>query len=156
MMKLLRFSAKVRKMTDSFLEGKTGFEDLILKYLHEEQLNAKLLPVHEFIEMKLRTVDRIILFFLFDMLLDWRTGTSFNRDIKPLLGKLKNPIAEFEAFTDCEGKLFDKLLIQLSYNENYDDYYVELTNDCLLTFLYQDQYPFKNTLKADIHFFSVN
>ena len=73
---------------------------------------------------------------MFYTLINWKTGCSFNLNFKALLNATENPYLETKLL-----KNENSILIQNNYITIFEseiligDYYLELTNDTLLSFL---------------------
>lgn len=134
-MDIFKFSQTIRELVDFKNEGFIDNTQLINAASKLENVNAELSAIRELAEYDLRLIDRIILYYLFDLLIDWRTGSSFNLLIKPLFGDAENAYLEIQSFTDEENDLINLQFITIRKSQMFDDYYLQLTPETIVSFL---------------------
>ena len=134
-MDIFKFSQTIRELVDFKNEGFISYTQLINAATNLEKTNTELNAVRELAEYDLRLIDRIILYYLFDLLIDWRTGSSFNLLIKPLFKGAKNAYLEIQSFTDEENDLINLQFITIRKSNMFDDYYLQLTPETIVSFL---------------------
>jgi len=137
-MNIFQFCDTIRELT-YYLEIKSiNWTQLVQTVTDLELRNADLIAVKQHAEYDLRLIDRILLYYMFDVLIDCRTGISLNIYIKNVLKSAENPSSEIKAILEGESELVNQRLITVRRSDLFEDYYLELTADALLLFLIED------------------
>ncbi|MEI6754723.1 MAG: hypothetical protein WCK78_16345 [Paludibacter sp.] len=137
-MNIFQFCHSVRELVDYMTDESINYTQLVNTVTNLEITNADLIAVKQLTEYELRLIDRILLYNMFDVLIGWKTGCSFNNCFKPILKLAENSTSEMEAILDGESELISNLLITVRKSETFEDYYLELTPNALLLFLIED------------------
>jgi hypothetical protein len=135
---IFQFTKTIRELVDSLNSGFINQNQLLASTGKLEQANSELGVIRQLAEYDLRPIDRIILYYMFDVLISWRTGCSLNMSIKPLFRNSNNEFIEIESIIRGYSDLINQHFITVRKSEIIDDYYLELTPDTLLLFLVED------------------
>ena len=150
-MNIFQFTKTIQELvdfTDLGLINDTQLQNAIDRL---EQANENLNAIRELKEYDLRLIDRIVLYYMFAILICWSTGCSLNITINPIFSALGKDYRESLSIIEGNSDLIKYSFICTRKSYILNDYYLELTADVLVLFLVEksNTYPTNNQLFTD-------
>ena len=150
-MNIFQFTETIRELVDFTSLGLINSTQLLNAIDRLEQVNENLNGIRELKEYDLRLTDRIILYYMFAILICWNTGCSLNITINAIFRTLGNDYKEKLAIIEDDSDLITNGFISTRKSQMFDDYYVELNAVVLVLFLVEksNTYTTNNQLFTD-------
>ncbi len=150
-MNIFQFTETIRELVDFTSLGLINSTQLLNAIDRLEQVNENLNGIRELKEYDLRLVDRIILYYMFAILICWNIGCSLNITINAIFRTLGNDYKEKLAIIEDDSDLITNGFISTRKSQMFDDYYVELNAVVLVLFLVEksNTYTTNNQLFTD-------
>ena len=150
-MNIFQFTKTIQELvdfTDLGLINDTQLQNAIDRL---EQANENLNAIRELKEYDLRLIDRIVLYYMFAILICWSTGCSLKIMINPVFSALGGNYRESLSIIEGNSDLIKYGFISTRKSYILDDYYLELKADVLVLFLIEksNTYPTNNQLYTD-------
>ncbi len=150
-MSIFQFTETIRELVDFTSLGLIKDTQLQNSIDWLEKANENLIAIRELKEYDLRLIDRIVLYYMFAILICWSTGCSLNITINPIFSALGKDYRESLSIIEGNSDLIKYGFINTRKSYVFDDYYLELTADVLILFLVKksNTYPTNNQLHTD-------
>lgn len=150
-MNIFQFTETIRELVDFTNLGLINDSQLQNAIDWLEQVNENLIAIRELKEYDLRLIDRIVLYYMFAILICWSTGCSLKIMINPVFSALGKDYWECLSIIEGTSDLIKSGFISTRKSYMLDDYYLELKADVLVLFLVEksNNYPTNNQLFAD-------
>ena len=150
-MNIFRFTETIRELVDFTSMELINTTQLLNAIDRLEQANENLNAIRELKEYDLRLIDRIVLYYMFAILICWNTGCSLNITINAIFRTLGNDYKEKLAIIEDDSDLITNGFISTRKSQMFEDYYIELKADVLVLFLVEksNTYPTNNLLFTD-------
>jgi len=150
-MNIFQFTETIRELVD-FTSLELIKDTQLLNAIDRlEQVNVNLNAIRELKDYDLRLIDRIVLYYMFAILIWWSTGCSLKIMINPVFSALGGNYRESLSIIEGNSDLIKYGFINTRKSYVFDDYYLELTADVLILFLVKksNTYPTNNQLHTD-------
>ena len=150
-MNIFQFTETIRELVD-FTSLELIKDTQLLNAIDRlEQVNVNLNAIRELKDYDLRLIDRIVLYYMFAILIWWSTGCSLKIMINPVFSALGGNYRESLSIIEGNSDLIKYGFISTRKSYILDDYYLELKADVLVLFLVEksNNYPTNNQLFAD-------
>ena len=150
-MNIFQFTETIRELVD-FTSLELIKDTQLLNAIDRlEQVNVNLNAIRELKDYDLRLFDRIVLYYMFAILICWSTGCSLNITINPVFSALGKDYRESLSIIEGNSDLIKYSFICTRKSYILDDYYLELKADVLVLFLIEksNTYPTNNQLFTD-------
>lgn len=135
-MNIYSFTETVDSLNVYFHKGIINYEQLVNTVIEMEKINCFNISIISELMKDLRHLERIILYCLFWTLINWKIGCSYIWNFKSLLKATKNSNFEAELLKNGNSILIQHNYISIYESETFvGDYYLELKNDTLLSFM---------------------
>lgn len=150
-MNIFRFTETIRELVDFTSMELINTTQLLNAIDRLEQANENLNAIRELKEYDLRLIDRIVLYYMFAILICWNTGCSLNMTINAIFCALGRDYKENLAIIEGNSDLINNGFISTRKSQMFEDYYIELKADVLVLFLVEksNTYPTNNLLFTD-------
>ena len=150
-MNIFQFTETIRELVDFTNLGLINDSQLQNAIDWLEQVNENLIAIRELKEYDLRLIDRIVLYYMFAILICWSTGCSLNMTINAIFCALGRDYKENLAIIEGNSDLINNGFISTRKSQMFEDYYIELKADVLVLFLIEksNTYPTNNLLFTD-------
>jgi len=150
-MNIFQFTETIRELVD-FTSLELIKDTQLLNAIDRlEQVNVNLNAIRELKDYDLRLIDRIVLYYMFAILIWWSTGCSLKIMINPVFSALGGNYRESLSIIEGNSDLIKYGFISTRKSYILDDYYLELKADVLVLFLIEksNTYPTNNQLFTD-------
>ena len=150
-MNIFQFTETIRELVD-FTSLELIKDTQLLNAIDRlEQVNVNLNAIRELKDYDLRLFDRIVLYYMFAILIWWSTGCSLKIMINPVFSALGGNYRESLSIIEGNSDLIKYGFISTRKSYILDDYYLELKADVLVLFLIEksNTYPTNNQLFTD-------
>ena len=151
-MNIFQFTETIRELVDFTELGLIKDTQLLNTIDRLEQANENLNAIRELMEYDLRLIDRIVLYYMFAILICWSTGCSLKIMINPIFSALGKDYRESLSIIEGNSDLIKYSFISTRKSYTLDDYYLELKADVLVLFLVEKS----NTLPTNNQLFTDN
>jgi hypothetical protein len=150
-MNIFQFTETIRELVDFTSMELINTTQLLNAIERLEQVNENLNAIRELKEYDLRLIDRIVLYYMFAILICWNTGCSLNMTINAIFCALGRDYKENLAIIEGNSDLINNGFISTRKSQMFEDYYIELKADVLVLFLVEksNTYPTNNLLFTD-------
>ena len=150
-MNIFQFTETIRELVDFTSMELINTTQLLNAIERLEQVNENLNAIRELKEYDLRLIDRIVLYYMFAILICWSTGCSLNMTINAIFCALGRDYKENLAIIEGNSDLINNGFISTRKSQMFEDYYIELKADVLVLFLVEksNTYPTNNLLFTD-------
>ena len=134
-MNIFQFTETIRELVDFTSLGLINTTKLLNAIDRLEQANENLNAILELKEYDLMLNDRIVLYYMFSILICWSTGCSLKTMINPIFTALGKDYRESLSIIEGNSDLIKNGFISTRKSQMFDDYYIELKADVLVLFL---------------------